>query len=73
MEILFMLKFSRYITENVPTMEKGKAMAGITVAEKFLRNRKITRMTKASVAAMVNWMSWKASRMFLERSPRMPR
>ena len=53
-EMLFMLKFSRYITENVPTTEKGSAMAGIMVAEKLRRKRKITRMTSARVAAMVN-------------------
>jgi len=33
MEMLFMLKFSRYITENVPTIENGSAIAGIMVAE----------------------------------------
>src|ERR1017187_4262041 len=54
MEILLMLKFSRYITENVPTMENGSAMAGIMVAEKLRRKRKITRITSARVAAMVN-------------------
>ena len=54
MEMLLRLKLSRYITEKVPTMEKGSAMAGIMVAEKFRRNRKITMMTSASVAAMVN-------------------
>ena len=54
MEMLFMLKFSRYITEKVPTTENGSAIAGIMVAEKFRRKRKITRMTRASVAAMVN-------------------
>ena len=32
MEMLLMLKFSRYITENVPTIENGSAMAGIMVA-----------------------------------------
>ena len=57
MEMLLMLKFSRYITEKVPTMENGSAMAGIMVAEKFFRNRKMTRMTRARVAAMVNWIS----------------
>ncbi len=54
MEMLFMLKFSRYITEKVPTTEKGSAMAGIMVAEALRRNRKITRITRPSVTAMVN-------------------
>ena len=53
-EMLFRLKFSRYITAKVPTIENGSAIAGIMVAEKFRRNRKITRITSASVAAMVN-------------------
>ena len=73
MEMLLRLKLSRYITEKVPMMEKGSAMAGIMVAEKFRRKRKMTMMTRARVAAMVNWISWKASRIFLERSPRTPR
>ena len=53
-EMLFMLKPSRYITEKVPTIENGSAIAGIMVAEKLRRNRKITRITSARVAAMVN-------------------
>ncbi len=39
------------MTENVPTIENGSAIAGIMVAEKFRRNRKITIITSASVAA----------------------
>ena len=62
MEMLFRLKLSRYITANVPRMEKGSASAGIRVAETLRRNRKITMITSASVAAMVNWISLKASR-----------
>ncbi len=54
MEMLLMLKFSRYITANVPTMENGSAIAGIMVAEKFRRKRKITMITSPRVAAMVN-------------------
>ena len=53
-EMLFMLKFSRYITEKVPRMEKGNAIAGIRVAGRFRRNRKITRITSESVATIVN-------------------
>src|SRR5206468_4606671 len=46
-----------YITAKVPTSENGRARLGMTVAEKFLRNRKITITTRPSVRAMVNWMS----------------
>ena len=53
MDRLSRLKFSRYITENVPTMENGSAMLGIAVAEALRRKRKITRTTSASVTAMV--------------------
>ena len=54
MDRLSRLKSSRYITENVPTMENGSAMLGIAVAEALRRNRKITRITSASVTAMVD-------------------
>ena len=57
MEMLFMLKFSRYITAKVPTIANGRAMAGIIVAETLRRNRKITMITRISVANMVNWIS----------------
>src|SRR5258706_3679250 len=52
-EMLFKLKFNRYMMLNVPRMEKGSAMAGIMVADSFRRNRKITRITSVSVASMV--------------------
>src|SRR5665811_1064579 len=51
-EMLLRQKLSRYITEKVPTMEKGSAIAGIMVAEKFRRNRKMTMMTRASVCLL---------------------
>ena len=73
MEMLFRLKSIRYITENVPRIENGSAMAGIKVAESLRKNRKITRITSDSVAIIVNWMSWKVSRIFWPRSPRMIR
>ena len=37
-----MLKFSRYITENVPTTAMGSARLGMIVAVRFRRKRKIT-------------------------------
>ena len=70
-EILFKVKWSKYIIESVPRIEKGSAIAGMTVAEKFRTNRKITRMTKASVVTVVNSISWNESRMFCALSPRM--
>ena len=51
-------------------MENGSAMLGITVAEALRRNRKITRITRPMVSNMVNLISSKASRIFLERSLR---
>jgi hypothetical protein len=36
---------ARYMTENVPTMDMGSARLGMTVAERFLRKRKMTRKT----------------------------
>src|ERR1041384_1380951 len=58
------------MTANVPTMEKGSAMAGIIVADVLRRKRKITRITRAIVANIVIWMSWKAARMVFDRSLR---
>ena len=36
---LFMLKFSTCMTANVPRIEKGRASAGISVADPLCRNR----------------------------------
>ncbi len=44
---------SRYITANVPTIASGMARLGMSVAESFLRNRKITMTTSARVASSV--------------------
>src|SRR5664280_3267724 len=70
MERLSRLKSSRYITAKVPTMEKGSAMLGMMVADKFRRNRKITITTSDSVRTMVNSTSVYDSRMVSERSER---
>src|SRR5437660_454500 len=56
------------MTANVPTIESGTARLGMTVAERFRRKRKITRMTSAIVSPSVNWTSWTDSRMATERS-----
>jgi hypothetical protein len=70
---LFRLKFSTFITANVPRIEKGSASAGISVAEALWRNAKMTATTRTSVMSIVHWMSEKASRMFFDRSRRSPR
>ena len=46
---LFRLYPKRYMTPNVPTIESGTATLGITVAERFRRNKKITITTNATV------------------------
>ena len=56
---------SRYITANVPTIDMGKAMLGMAVADRLRRNRKITRMTSTSARNNVNLTE---SRMETERS-----
>ena len=57
-----------YITANVPMIENGSARLGMTVAETFRRNRKITMITSASVSTIVNCTSWNDSRIVSERS-----
>src|SRR5713101_3992802 len=56
---------------KVPTSERGTATLGITVAEKFLRNRKITITTNATVSISENWTSLTEARMVSVRSVRM--
>src|SRR5260370_36284552 len=58
---------------KVPRIENGRAIAGMIVAETFRRNKKITRMTSARVTIIVNWISLKAARIFLDRSLRICR
>ena len=45
---LFKLKPMRYMTPKVPISDRGTATAGITVAGTVRRNKKITRMTRAT-------------------------
>ena len=61
------------MTAKVPRIDRGRAMLGIRVADAFRRKRKITMITSPRVTAIVTLMSSKASRMFLDRSPRMLR
>ncbi len=44
-------------------MDIGSTRLGMTVAEKFRRNRKITITTSPSVKSRVNCTSWAESRM----------
>ena len=59
---------TRYITPNVPTMESGTAMLGITVAARFRRNRKITITTRAMVSIISNCTSFTDARIVVVRS-----
>ncbi len=67
---LSMLKFSTYITENVPTMAMGSVRLGITVAVTFRRNTKITSTTNTSAASSESFTSRTLSLMPMERSYR---
>ena len=58
----------RLITANVPMTDSGSARLGITVAEMFLRNRKITSTTSANVSSSVNCTSLTELRIEIERS-----
>src|SRR4029079_6553142 len=57
-----------YITANVPTMEKGTAAPGISVAEMLRRNRKMTNTTTQMVSSRVNSTSRMEARIGSERS-----
>src|SRR5262249_16106409 len=59
---------SRYITEKVPMIDIGTAKAGMSVADRFLRNRKITITTRLTVNNKVNFTSLTEARMETERS-----
>ena len=67
-DMLSRLNPSKYITANVPTIDIGSAMLGITVAEILRRNRKITRITRQTVSSSVNFTSFTESRIDFERS-----
>jgi hypothetical protein len=61
---------SMYIAVKVATMEPGSARLGIIVAEMLRRNRKMTRMTRATVNSSVNLTSRTESRIGPARSLR---
>ena len=48
---------SRYMIANVPTIDIGSAMLGMSVADRLRKNRKITIITSAIVSMSVNFTS----------------
>ena len=56
------------MTAKVPTIDIGRARLGMTVAETFRRNRKITRTTRQMVRSSVNFTSCTESRIDTDRS-----
>src|SRR3569833_1882380 len=62
------LKPSQNISAKQPNSEIGSDTTGMAVADKRLRNRKITSTTSTMVRASVNFTSWIASRIEIERS-----
>jgi hypothetical protein len=52
----------------VPTIDAGSARLGMIVADRFRRNRKITRTTRQTVRTRVNFTSPTDSRIDCERS-----
>ena len=65
---LFRLKSIRYMTPKVPTSDNGTAAAGITVADRVRRNRKITMITRATASINSNCTSRTDARMEIVRS-----
>ena len=59
---------SKYMMANVPTMDMGSAMLGIAVADRFRRNRKMTRITRTSARNNVNLTSFTDERIETDRS-----
>src|SRR6202008_2833528 len=59
---------NRYITPNVPTIDSGTEIVGMTVAQPLRKKRKITITTSATVNIRVNSMSWTEARIVIVRS-----
>ena len=53
---------------KVPTMDRGTATLGITVAERLRRKRKMTRTTKPTVSINSNCTSLTEARIVVVRS-----
>ena len=54
----------------MPTSDSGTVIAGMIVAQRLRRNRKITMTTSATVSISVNWTSLIEARMVWVRSER---
>ena len=65
---LFRLNPMRYMTPNVPTSDSGTAAAGMIVADRVRRNRKMTMMTSATASISSNCTSRTDARMDVVRS-----
>src|SRR5206468_12410412 len=61
---------NKYMMANVPTMDMGSAMLGIAVADRFRRNRKMTRITRTSARNSVNLTAFTDERIETDRSYR---
>ncbi len=67
-ERLSRLKFIRYIAANEPESASGTVTLGMSVAQKFRRNSKITITTRQIVSTRVNSTSATDARMVVVRS-----
>ena len=67
-ERLSNVKPASFITPNVPMIESGSAIAGITVAQNFRRKRKMTITTSTMVISSVNCTSCTDARIVAVRS-----
>ena len=65
---LFRLNPNRYMAPNDPTRDNGTAAAGITVAARVRRKRKITMTTKATASINSNCTSLTDPRIVMVRS-----
>src|ERR1700680_4635978 len=66
-ERLSRLYCNRYMTPNVPMMDRGTAMLGIIVAQTLRKNRKMTMTTSAAVNNIVNSISLTDARIVVVR------
>jgi hypothetical protein len=67
---LLIEKPNAYIAAQVPISEIGTASAGMSVADTFRKNRKITMITRQTAIASVSCTSNTAARIDVERSNR---
>jgi hypothetical protein len=68
MEMLLRLNPNRYMATKVPTIDRGRARLGMTVADTFRRKRKMTMTTSPRVSPMVKFTSAIDSLIDLDRS-----